>query len=318
MGLQYVALWAVAQWASAKAAWISCAAVIVGNGLIWLLMIKGNSWVLAMIFFGVIYASVTVISVFIGTRRRYEEALLNEARLLRVERDQQAKIAVADERSRIAREMHDIVAHSLSVMVTLAEGAHLQFDKNPESADRAIQQVAKTGRTAISDMRRMLAVLRGEEDSGGGSALELAPQPGLGDLPGLIETYRQAGLPIDLRVDDDLPADSGLGLTIYRIVQESLTNVLRYGPDSKQVVVDVRLVNGMVGVDVANSGASQHAAGKRDWHSSGQGLLGMAERVKLFGGEVQAGPANSGWRVHATLNPARKTSVEDSGVQNAG
>jgi signal transduction histidine kinase len=232
----------------------------------------------------------------IRTRRQYLEALVERARRLEQERDQQAQNAAAAERARIAREMHDIISHSLTVMVTLTEGAAVALDGREERATRAIQRAADTGREAMTDMRRMLGVLG---SPGPTSAAALTPQPGLADLPELIARSRASGLPVRLEITGAVPADSTLQLALYRIAQESLTNTLRYAADASEVVVALGFDHHEATLTVTDDGSRQTAAGK----GSGRGLIGLAERAGVLGGSVAAGPqgASRGWRVRASI-----------------
>jgi signal transduction histidine kinase len=216
---------------------------------------------------------------------------------------------VAEERARIAREMHDVISHSLAVMVTLSDGAARVAAKDPVAAASAMERVSETGRDAVRDMRRLLGVLAPAPDEEA-----LAPQPGGTDLVKLAETYRQAGLPVKLSLDTPLPADAVLQLTVYRIVQESLTNALRHGPSGTRAEVVVSApAPDSVEVAVANSGglaASDPSAAAVDQapaslDSAGHGLVGMRQRVSLYGGTLEAGPTpEGGWRVRALLHPS--------------
>ncbi|MRG58623.1 two-component sensor histidine kinase [Agromyces sp. CFH 90414] len=271
----------------------------------------------------------TLIGVTVGNRRRYLNALIARAHDLARERDQQAQLATALERSRIAREMHDIVSHSLTVMVTLADGSAATADRDPGRAAEAMRQVAETGRAALADMRRMLGVLARPEaptpEVAGAPAGpdgpdapvasqepgDLAPQPGTADLPDLVERYRAAGLPVRLETAGAPITDANLQLTVYRIVQEGLTNALRYAPSAHLVEVAVEHAAGMVRVDVVDDGTTAASTGAATGSATrsasgfiggGNGLVGMRERVALYGGTVEAGPrAAGGWRVHAEL-----------------
>ncbi len=235
---------------------------------------------------------VVVIAINIGNRRRYLQALIERAEQLARERDQQATIATAAERSRIAREMHDIVSHSLTVMITLADGSAALTATSPERSADAMRQVAETGRSALGDMRRMLGVL--SQDEGTDAARE--PQPGADDLASLVETFRAAGLPVRFRATGIAPDDTGQQLTVYRIVQEALTNVLRYAPAASAVDVVVRYSPETVAVTVEDDATVHAPAGQ----GAGRGLLGIRERVGLYGGTVESGPRPAGgWRVHA-------------------
>jgi signal transduction histidine kinase len=223
-------------------------------------------------------------------------ALTERAEQLERERDQQARIAVAAERTRIAREMHDVVAHSLSVIVTLSEGAALKQAAEPERAAIAMRQVSATGRQALDEMRRLLGVLRTEDDPEGRQ-----PQPGLAQLDGLLDQVRATGLAAGLTVTGTPAAlPPGAGLTVYRIVQEALTNTLKHAAGPSRVSVAVACGPGCVTVDIRDDGARRGprpAAG-----TAGHGLTGMRERAAVYGGTVMAGPGPAGgWRVRARL-----------------
>jgi signal transduction histidine kinase len=218
-----------------------------------------------------------------------------------------ASLASVNERNRIAREMHDVVAHSLTVMVSLSDGAAVVVRKSPERAGEVLSELSRTGRTALADMRRVLGVLR---DDAGAAAPRLPLTSG-DSLTSLLEGFRTAGLPLHYsHTGPALPDDAAFQLTVYRIVQESLTNVLRYGRAVSRVDVTVVRAGSTVTIDVLDdgAGASVHTAPDGGGvqpagsYGSGQGLAGMAERSRIYAGSVEAGPTGRGWRVHAELS----------------
>jgi signal transduction histidine kinase len=291
--LVFIAMFAVAQRVSARAAWVCCGLLAAELGATYLM---GRIAAQDAIISAVVLMAINVIFVHLGNRGRYVASLVAEAKHLAVERDQRAQIAVADERARIAREMHDIVAHSLSVMITLTEGAAAQVKRHPEAAETAIVRASDAGRTALADMRRALAVLRGETET------STVPQPGSADLVSLVGSFRQAGLPVTLDVAAPLPDDAGLGLAIYRIVQESLTNTLRYAPGSADVTVRITADGPDVLVVAVDNRGGLTSVPEADWDGSGGGLVGMRQRVAVYGGTLEAGPVEDGWSVKATLH----------------
>ena len=247
--------------------------------------------------------ALSVIALALGTaarnRRLHIETLVGRTRQLALERDQREQIALTAERNRIAREMHDVVAHSLSVMVALADGASASLEKRPAQARLALDELAATGRSALSDTRRLLGVLR--EDDGGpagsGSTAPLTPQPASPDLAELIGRFQATGLPVTLTASGPpLPADAGVQLAVFRIVQEALTNVLRHAPGSPRIEVTLERHATFVVVEVDNAdGAATPAP------AGGRGLVGMRERAAVYDGHVEAGPTPGGWRVRAVL-----------------
>ena len=232
------------------------------------------------------------IGISVRNRRLHVADLIERGNALARDRDQQAQLARAAERSRIAREMHDVVAHSLSVMIALADGAGAALERAPDRSRKALDELSATGRSALADMRRVLGVLT-EEDA------PLTPQPGSPDLGELVERFRTAGLVVRTAgLADPLPADTGLQLAIYRIVQESLTNALRHAPGTLRVDVTLRSLPGHVEVEVVDHGATVPV---QDAGGAGRGLVGMRERAGVYGGTIEAGPWNDGWRVRAAL-----------------
>ena len=295
-----------------------------------------------------------------SARLRLKAIELRSARMA-LASEQAVLLAAAEERSRIAREMHDVVAHSLAVMITMADGAAAIVERDPATAKQAIETLAEAGRSALADTRRLVGVLRedpsvaaeqapqspeppapsGESPSsarqhevrdlpvpefaplgtvtpvepsvpianlrqqatdGAGDRsrgdLPLAPSPEQADITELVKRFVAAGVPVTYRwVGAALPADKALQLTVFRIAQEALTNVLRYAPTTPAVSVDVERHNGTVVLTVDNDAAP----GTRPMHGSGKGLIGMRERASVYGGSVQAGPTPTGWRVRAVL-----------------
>lgn len=255
--------------------------VAIGSALLWLAALTiGNS---------------------VFSRRQHEAGLVDRLNQLALERDQREQLAVADERTRIARELHDVVAHSLTVMITLAEGSAGVAPRDPERAAAVMLDVAETGRVALTEMRTVVDVLRTSGDDPTGTfALRPAPTGGLDEL---VEQFRTAGLPVTFtRSGPDLPDDVALRLAVYRIAQEALTNVLRYAPRARKIDVRLARTPQTVELSIANSpGPGTHPPAP----GTGRGLIGMRERVAVFGGTLTAGPSghhdSSGWRVAATL-----------------
>ncbi len=244
------------------------------------------------------------------SRRETLEALVDRAERLEKERDQQAQIATSAERARIAREMHDIVAHSLSVVIAQADGGRYAAQVDPPAATRALETIAETGRAALTDMRRLLGVLRTEDGrlrataDGPGVLPEPAPaqttpQPGEADINRLVEQVRLSGAHVSLvRLGEPHPLPPGVGLAVYRITQESLTNVLKHAGPAPRVTVVVQWLRDAIELDVADDGRGASAGSD----GLGQGLRGMHERAAMFGGEVTAGPRKGGgFRVRARL-----------------
>lgn len=325
---------------------------------------------------------ITAIGVLVGFNARNArlriEALKARSARMALAGEQTALLAAAEERSRIAREMHDVVAHSLAVMITMADGAAATVERNPAVAKQAMETLAEAGRSALADTRRLVGVLRedpsvadgpttdliGSTDpepaassqssepsaasaassssaqsvhdhevrdvpvpefaplgtvtpvepsapiaslrqqatDGGGDRsrgdLPLAPAPEQADITELVRRFEAAGVPVSYRwVGTALPEDKSLQLTVFRIAQEALTNVLRYAPTTPAVKVDVERHIGTVILTVDN----EAAPGTRPMHGSGKGLIGMRERASVYGGTVQAGPTPTGWRVRAVL-----------------
>ena len=226
--------------------------------------------------------------------RKFQEADEAKERAARAEREREerARLAVSDERARIARELHDVVGHSVSVMTVQASAARRLLRPDQEKERGALLVVEQTGREALAEMRRMVGVLRRPEE-----APALAPQPSLEYLDKLVEQTREAGLRVDLRVEGEaiqLPA--GVDLTAYRLVQEGLTNALKHSR-AQHAEVLVRYGDGHVELTVSDDG---RGVGSGD--GGGHGLVGMRERVSVYGGELEAGPrAGGGYRLRARL-----------------
>jgi signal transduction histidine kinase len=226
-----------------------------------------------------------------------ELALRNER--LEVEREAQAATAVADERRRIARELHDVVAHSVSVMVVQSGAARRVLDEAPDEAVAALTEVERSGRQALSELRRLLGLMR----DGDADAAVREPQPTLAGLDDLIRRARDAGLPTELRQEGSPYAlPMGCDLAAYRVVQESLTNSLKHAGDGAHASVLLRWTEHGLELDIADTGNGLNAAAPDLDGPLGQGLVGMRERVALCGGDLQAGPRpDGGFRVHATI-----------------
>jgi signal transduction histidine kinase len=252
-----------------------------------------------------IFAMAGLAGLLSRSRRKYLAEIEARAERAESERDQQAALAAARERTRIARELHDVVAHHVSLMAVQAEAAGSLLPGQPEQAERSVEIIGQTARQALAELRRLLGVLRGP-----GEQPSTPPVPSLGQLDGVLSQVREAGLPVDLAVEGD-PAElaAGVNLTAYRIVQEGLTNALRHSAAPRAAVL-ISYEPGYVTVSITNAGPAVRngqAARDRQTPASGQaaatgtelshggfGLAGIAERVASCGGTLSVGPTGAG------------------------
>ena len=245
-----------------------------------------------------IASNVVVVAViwFLGdaqrTRRAYVRQLEARTAELEAAREDLARTAVAEERIRIARELHDVVAHSMGMIAVQAGvGAHV-LDNRPDEAKRSLQAIEQASRSALHEIRQMLGLLRSNDEG-----LETRPSPRLDDLPRLIEDVTGTGVPVDLHIESPPPdIPTGIELTIYRVVQEAMTNVVKHAMATRARVA-VRFLDGSALVEVVDDGPS-----KPSGISSGHGIIGMRERVTMHGGTLEAAPLrDGGFRVSAVI-----------------
>ncbi|MFI6502449.1 sensor histidine kinase [Nonomuraea typhae] len=283
-----------------------------------------GQFVLSVVALSVTVAAAALSGTAVRARREYVAALEGD-------RDRRARLAVAEERARTAREVHDIVTHNLSVMIALADSASYVREHSPDKAAAALEQISRTGRLALADMQRTLPALRPEPGPGPGPGHAAGADPGLAagtgpgpgpdadgttpgiaQLPGLAEQVRAAGLPVDLTVDGDpAPVPALAQLTVYRIVQEALTNALRHAPTATHVHAGIRLSPEAAIIEVtdqartADGGNVPRVRHERAAARGGNGLRAMRERVAAYGGSLRAGPTpDGGWEVIAHLDLA--------------
>jgi signal transduction histidine kinase len=227
-----------------------------------------------------------IAGIYANTRRRYLEGLEERAERAERERDQQALIATAAERARIARELHDVVAHNVSVMIVQADGAGYAIRSDPDQARQALQTISRTGRQALAEMRRLVGMLRQD-----GQLEDYAPQPGVAQLDDLVAEVRRSGMTVEFDVGGtpiDLP--EGEQLVIYRVVQEALTNTLKHGGPGAGARVELTYGGHEVLLRVTDDGRGAAAPRGIDGH----GLIGMRERVAMYDGSVRAAPVSGG------------------------
>lgn len=297
-----VALYAVAVYGNAKQSRIA-----LGIGMFGVLLATTRYWNnvdLKQQFTIMVALAALVFAVWaFGERRRtralYVAQLEERAAQLEHDQDREAKLAVTAERTRIAREIHDVVAHGLSIMIVQADGGLYAADAAPEQAKKALATIGDTGRASLTEMRKMLGLLK-EDVRADLDPDQPRPQPGVSQLPELIENVRQAGLAVEYQVTGqprDLPAL--LGLTAYRIVQEGLTNTLKHAGPGARTSVHLDFGPEMLTVLVTDDGRGAAAAGSTD---PGHGLVGMRQRASISGGTVTAGPkVGGGYQVIARL-----------------
>jgi len=257
--------------------------------------VTGNPRSFAITVPSLFFVAAWLIGDYLRTRRAYVAQLEERAARLLRERDQDRRLAADEERTRIARELHDVVAHDVSVIAIQAGAARAVHATRPEAAAQALGLIETTARETLIELNRLLGVLRGSN----GATPDRSPQPGIGQLAGLVEGLRAAGLEVDARVDGEpRPLSPAVDLSAYRIVQEATTNVLKHSR-ARRVDIRVHYSEAMLALDVRDDGPGDDGD---EATSSGHGLIGMRERVALFGGELRAGrdPAG-GFSVHARL-----------------
>lgn len=239
------------------------------------------------------------LGLMVRIRRAQLAGLRERAARLEIERDQRSRLAAATERARVAREMHDIVGHNLSVIITLADAGAYAGDRDPQRGTEALRLIGDTGRQALGELRRVLGVLR--EADGSAQRPELSPQPGIADIDALCAGVRGAGLDVVYRTAGDVEAlDGGVQLTVYRIVQEALTNTLKHAGSDTRVRLAVLVEDDRLRIRVRDSGP---AVRPETPNEEGHGLVGMRERAALYDGDVTAGPTpDGGWLVETTLD----------------
>jgi signal transduction histidine kinase len=218
-------------------------------------------------------------------RRRHEVQLEDRARVLERERDEKARVAAEEERARIARELHDVVAHSVGVIVVQAGAERMALAAEAERTRDVLQAIEATGREALAEMRRLLGMLRKDD-----AELTLAPQPSLRQVDALVRQMAEAGLPVELEIEGDpVPLPPGVDLSAYRIVQEALTNALKHAGAARARVA-ITYGRDEIGLEVSDDGGGPTLAAAPDGH----GLVGMRERVALYGGELKSGRGSAG------------------------
>jgi signal transduction histidine kinase len=243
------------------------------------------------------YAAGWGLGTYARSRREYTNIVEERASLLEREREVRAREAVADERARIARELHDIVGHALNLIVIQSGGAQRVFQSKPELARDSLASIESTGRQALTDMARMLGILRGTEEADEA----LSPQPGLSHIGSLAAHVSEAGLPVEVTVEGTPVAlPSSVDLSAYRIIQEALTNALKHAGPAH---ASVKIRHGPDSLELEITDDGQGTSGERAGDDQGgRGLIGMRERVGLFGGELSVGPRpGGGFRIHVRL-----------------
>ncbi|MGX1887696.1 sensor histidine kinase [Streptomyces sp. NPDC055287] len=274
------------------------AALVLGPAVAGAIRFPGDGWDEQVVPGIWAFGMVTLLGIAVRTRRDYTEALVDRARRLETERDQQAQLAAAAERTRIAREMHDIIGHNLSVITGLADGGRYAAANSPERAVQALDAISTTSRSALTELRRLLGVLRDDEPP----PADLTPQPTLTDLDQLMDAVRAAGLPVRMTASShpaSEPPGPGQQLTVYRVVQEALTNTLKHaGPDAT-AQVDVTCTPKAITATITDTSSTSSTSPPAP---EGRGITGMRERTALYEGTLEAGARPSGgWRVHLHL-----------------
>ena len=303
----FIAHYSLGRWSSGIEAWIGVACVLGSMVTFAIGDANANDVAVSEISLGSIAFAVGFVGgpwaagLAVRLRRERETELKAENDRLRREQQEQAARAVAEERSRIARELHDVVSHAISVTVLQARGARATLSADPTAARRALDAIEQTNTAALGDMRRLLAVLRDTEPEGL-TTDDHAPQPSLAHIERLVTHVRDSGVPVEVDVlgtPQDLPP--GVDLSAYRIVQEALTNVLKHAADARARVV-LEYADDALAVTVTNDGVPGQVNGNGSGPGGGHGLIGIRERVAVVGGDVDAGPRpDGGYQIRARL-----------------
>lgn len=296
-----VALYTVAAERPRRAALV--AALIVEGGVVLAAARWGTSAFATFASLSGVVVAALVLGLYARARRSYVASLVERAARLEFERDQEALLAAAAERARISREMHDVIAHSLAVMVSLANGATAKLRREPEQSREALESISELGRQALDDTRGLLSVLRTEE---GGTTR--APQPGVSDIERLVDRAGATGITATLAIHGDpVPLAAGPALAVYRIVQEAVTNALKHAEGATKVTVELTWAPNYLDIVVMDDGhGTIRAAGPQ----GGFGLAGMRERAALYGGTALAGPREGGgWTVKATVPVSERVTL---------
>lgn len=293
-----VAFYTVASLRPARVTGAAAVVVEAGMALAVTRWLPDNRWLLAFVFLSGMTTAAGVLGVYTRTRAALLAQLRERADRLERERDQQVELGAAAEQARIAREMHDVVAHHLTVMISLADGAAAAVTSSPVRAAEVMSTVSATGRQALADTRRLLGVLRSDE-----ADAHLHPQPDIDRVETLLEQVRAAGLPATITVTGaHRELSSALQLTIYRLIQESLTNTLKHAGQGASAHVRLVYTDEGVQVDIRDDGLGSSAHPPIGPESVGHGLAGMRERVAVWDGDLRAGPTSPhGWVVSARL-----------------
>jgi signal transduction histidine kinase len=289
-----VVVYGVSAYCDRRRAFIGLASVLV---LIWTEVLLSDRTVgTDFLFTALLVFGPWLVGRIVAARVELAAELSDKADRLEREQEKQAQLAVAQERSRIARELHDVVAHNVSVMVVQAAAARRMIDHDTTKAKDALGSVEQTGRAALREMRRMVGMLGQGEDE-----VLLTPQPSMDELDSLIERAREAGLEVDLEVEGERKRlESGVDLSAFRIVQEALRNTLKHAGPAR-ASIKLRYGDNDVEVDVSDNGRGVRSA-TENGAVTGQGLVGMRERVAMLGGEIEAGyRKDGGFGVHARL-----------------
>jgi len=311
----FIALYTMARYGSLRLlGWVAAVAIAQETVPV-LVLLPAERWVQSLFFELGTMTAAAAVGLMLRTRQLYLTALEDRARRLEIERDQREQLTVAAERSRVAREMHDIVGHNLSVMITVADGAATLAANSGEQSEQALRILGDTGRQAMSELRRVLGVLR-EERHG---ERPLRPQPGIRDLDALLARVRTAELGVTYRSVGNLDTlGSSVQLTVYRIVQEALTNTLKHAGAGSTAEVTVTADAGHLRIRITDTGAPLEVPGPQpQLDDPGHGLVGIRQRAALYGGITTIGPRDDrpGWIVdvvlHASDEPAPPASGEE-------
>ncbi|MEU5697929.1 sensor histidine kinase [Streptomyces aurantiacus] len=279
----------------------ACGAVLGATALVTVRVSVAVTFWVALFFLLSAATAALALGLMVRIRRAQVAGLRERAERLEIERDQRSRLAVATERARVAREMHDIVGHNLSVMITLADAGAYATDVTPHRSKEALLLIGDTGRQALGELRRVLGLLR-ESAKGRPRDAELSPQPGIADIDALCAGVRAAGLEVVYRTGGNLTAlDDGVQLTVHRIVQEALTNTLKHAGAGSRVGLAITMEGSRLNLRIHDTGAAGRTA--QPSNEEGHGLVGMRERVALYEGSLSAGPApGGGWTVEAALD----------------